>query len=343
MKLRTHNQFGDPEPIVCQTRAGMARIEYFDSCGSNFYTEYRSLRDMRPPVGRVQTGPRRVAALTGVGCRGIGEATAFELAVRGRYHVVCCGREECNMNFLRTIRAAGGQITYLQADAAHADGINQLMDMIARVAGRLDLLINNADPVGDPRADSLFDLSDDGFRQVIDENLIGPFRATREALRRYMVPQKKGVVIYLGASHSRHGQGGLDQFAFGTAKCALGALVASLTAQFGNIVRFNLIRPGIMPQDVWNRHISPDSSGIGGKETGLAPSGHLTTPTDVAHAVGWLASDCARCINGIELVIDGGTSAGGIMCSGPVSTSWPYVVAPGGGRDGSETGPAKAA
>ena len=36
-------------------------------------------------------------------------------------------------------------------------------------------------------------------------------------------------------------------------------------------------------------------------------------PVDVAHAIAWLASDEARMVNGVELAVDGGLSAAGIM------------------------------
>lgn len=43
------------------------------------------------------------------------------------------------------------------------------------------------------------------------------------------------------------------------------------------------------------------------------PAGVLVQPQDVAEVIAWLASDEARMVSGIELAVDGGLSATGVL------------------------------
>ena len=264
------------------------------------------------PIPRVSG---QVAAITGVGAGGIGAATALELAVRHGYFVYSCDVDEERGN--RTCRAVceqGGRMHFTVANAANPQHMTQFFDQIELNAGRLDLLVNNVGTAGDhPAKDNLLETDIDQFHRLLDINLAAPVFATKDALRRFMLKQGNGVVCFLGTHNGQPGRGIRGQFAYGVAKTALTAVVAELTAHFGNLIRFNLVRPGIVVTDSPNwrkrRLLDPQYEG---REAQQYPSKQLVRPTDVARAIAWLASDEARLINGVELCVDGGLASAGI-------------------------------
>ncbi len=149
---------------------------------------------------------------------------------------------------------------------------------------------------------------------MVNDNLIGPFQCTTEVLRRFMLPRKAGVVVFLGTHNGQLGSGVLGQLGYGAAKSALSGLLAVLTAQCGRHVRFHVVRPGIVVTNSpnWQRRRQVDPQ-YEDKEGTYNPAGVLVQPQDVAEAIAWLASDEARMVSGIELAVDGGLSATGVL------------------------------
>ena len=257
----------------------------------------------------------RVAAITGVGAGGIGEAVAEELAIRQGYELFASdinaarGTQTCEL-----IRRKGGKMHFIHADTATSDGIELFFDSIQIHTGRLDLLVNNAGSAGDPAKDNLLDLDIAAFQKLLEINVTGPVMMTKEALRRFMLPQGRGVVIFVGSLNGGYGRGQLGQLGYGTAKTALTSVLAQLTAQFGSQIRFNLVRPGITVtnSENWQKRSLHDPM-YEAREAEQYPSKRLMYPADIARAIAWLASDEARLINGVELAVDGGQSAAGIL------------------------------
>jgi NAD(P)-dependent dehydrogenase (short-subunit alcohol dehydrogenase family) len=93
------------------------------------------------------TTPERVALVTGAS-RGIGAATALELARRG-VHVVITARTQGGLEETDDrIRGAGGSATLLPLDLADADAIDAIGPSLHQRFGRLDVLVANAGSLG---------------------------------------------------------------------------------------------------------------------------------------------------------------------------------------------------
>lgn len=84
-----------------------------------------------------------IALVTGA-TRGIGEATALLMGSRGA-HVLVSGRDaESGHRVVDAVRAAGGRADFLAASLDDAASAARLAAEACTVAGRVDILINNA-------------------------------------------------------------------------------------------------------------------------------------------------------------------------------------------------------
>jgi NAD(P)-dependent dehydrogenase (short-subunit alcohol dehydrogenase family) len=91
--------------------------------------------------------PERVALVTGAS-RGIGAATALELARRG-VHVVITARTQGGLEETDDrIRAAGGTATLLPLDLADVEAIDAIGPSLHQRFGRLDAMVSNAGSLG---------------------------------------------------------------------------------------------------------------------------------------------------------------------------------------------------
>src|SRR6516225_5040523 len=111
----------------------------------------------------------RVALVTG-GTRGIGAAVARRLA-QDSFAVFVSGRTDASAREASARFAKDGlSIKAFAADAKREEDQKRLVDAVAREAGRLDVLVNNA---GIGSFDAVDRLSPDSFREVLETNLFG--------------------------------------------------------------------------------------------------------------------------------------------------------------------------
>lgn len=90
----------------------------------------------------------RITLVTGAS-RGIGYATALELARRG-HHVIAVARTQGGLEDLDdAIRAAGGQCSLVPMDLKDFDAIDRLGSVLHERYGKLDGLFGNAAQLGD--------------------------------------------------------------------------------------------------------------------------------------------------------------------------------------------------
>jgi NAD(P)-dependent dehydrogenase (short-subunit alcohol dehydrogenase family) len=86
----------------------------------------------------------------------------------------------------------------------------------------------------------------------------------------------------------------------------------------GDGIRCNSVHPGIIETAIWAKMPVEARDGRRGNApidprlvaAATVPGGRLGTPEEVAECVLFLASDASRYVNGSELVVDGGMTAG---------------------------------
>src|SRR5437588_1332622 len=183
------------------------------------------------------------AIVTGAS-RGLGRALAVELARAGA-KVVLVARESKDLHdAVAEIRAAGGSAHAVAADLGDKHAIHAIAGAAAALVGPIDLLIHNASALGPTPLRLLLDTECEDFEQVLQTNLVGPFRLTR-IVAGAMALRGSGLVVHVSsdaavAAYPRWG-------AYGVSKAALdhmNRIWAVELAQTG--VRFLSVDPGEM-------------------------------------------------------------------------------------------------
>jgi 3-oxoacyl-[acyl-carrier protein] reductase len=241
----------------------------------------------------------RVALVTGGGV-GIGQATALALAEAGatvgiHYHTSDAGAHAT----LAAVEGAGGQGVLLPGDLTREEQAEAVVDELARAAGRLDILFNNA---GSPiRMTPVADCSLELWRQVIDVNLTSAFLVTRRAIPHLRASGRGAIINNLSLSVQTGGSGGGGVYA--AAKAGLQALTRTLARELAPQVRVNAIMPGVIATRHHETFSTPAKMEDYRKQTPLGRNG---TAEEVAAAVVFLASDAASFMTGAILDVNGG-------------------------------------
>lgn len=236
-------------------------------------------------------------ALVSGGGRGIGKATAIQLARLGA-KVAICGRNAERLDATaKLITALGGEALPCPMSIRDPDAISGMMDTVLQRFGKLDILVNNA---GGQFPQAAIDFSVKGWNAVIDTNLNGTFYMMQQAARRWTERGQPGNIINIVAAFWR----GLPQVAH---TCAARAGVVFLTRTVAvewapHKIRANCIAPGTIRTEAFNYY----------SETGRAsfeqanPMLHAGDPWDIAEAIVYLASDAGKFVTGEVLNVDGG-------------------------------------
>jgi 3-oxoacyl-[acyl-carrier protein] reductase len=239
----------------------------------------------------------RIALITGAS-RGIGRATALELAAAGaaiavNYRSDASGAAEV----VAEIAAAGGRALALQADVAKPDEAAALVGRCEDELGEIDALVCNA---GITRDNLIARISPEDFDAVIATNLGGAFHVCQAAARR-MLRRRRGSIVTMSSIVGIHGNAG--QTNYSASKAGLIGLTKSLAKEIGSRgVRVNCIAPGYIATELTD--VLPDSA----RDSLLAatPLGRLGEPEDIARCVRFLVSDASGFVTGAVLAVDGG-------------------------------------
>lgn len=237
----------------------------------------------------------RIALVTGAS-RGIGRAIALDLAARGAT-VVAAARGTNAQETVDAVRAAGGQAELATLDVTDADGASTLITDLVGRHGRLDILVSNA---GITRDQLMLRMKRADWDEVLATNLTATFVLCQAALRT-MVRQRSGRIIAISSVVGQMGNAGQANYA--ASKAGLIGFCKALAREVASrSVTVNVVAPGLIATDMTK------ALAEGSQEQWAAqiPLGRLGQPEDVAHAVGFLASDEASYITGQVLAVNGG-------------------------------------
>jgi 3-oxoacyl-[acyl-carrier protein] reductase len=145
--------------------------------------------------------------------------------------------------------------------------------------------------------------SDESWDEVLDINLGGAFRLTREVLRE-MVPRRRGSIVNISSLSALIGIAGHASYA--ASKAGLVAITRSLAREMGSRnIRVNAVIPGYVATDMTS-DLSPEV--ISHLRAAECLSGGVDAPA-VAKVVKFLLSDSSSGVTGQALPVDAGTSA----------------------------------
>ena len=182
----------------------------------------------------------RVAIVTGAG-RGLGAATARQLAAAGAATVLVARSAAGIHQVAREIIAEGGRATALPSDIGDADAVGRIADGAVAAFGGIDFLVNIAGTVagiGKPT----WALTEGEWRDLTGTNLSGPFFLCR-AIVPVMLRRGSGRILMLTSSAAHTPFPGAS--AYGGSKAGLNQLVRTLAAELmGSGLTVNAFNPG---------------------------------------------------------------------------------------------------
>lgn len=185
-----------------------------------------------------------IGALVTGASRGLGRGLATQLAEAGA-KVVLVARNEVELaEVVRPLTARGLSAYPLPADISDKQAIYKLAGAAAALAGPIELVVHNASTLGPTPLPLLLDLECEQFEQVLQTNLVGPFRLTR-ALVGNMALRGRGLVVHVSSDAAVAAYPGWG--AYSASKAALDHLGRVWAAELeGTGVRFLSVDPGEM-------------------------------------------------------------------------------------------------
>jgi NAD(P)-dependent dehydrogenase (short-subunit alcohol dehydrogenase family) len=240
----------------------------------------------------------RVALITG-STQGLGEATARVLAERGA-HVIVSSRKQVACDAVASqFRADGLSAEAYACNIGKEAEIDDIYEHIESSHGRLDILVNNA--VLSPWR-SVMETDRALMLKALETNMAGYwFMATNAA--KLMKEQGKGSIINISSIAAIRPTVNLGLYS--TFKSSLDGMTKSFALELGEYgIRINTILPGLFKTKLADA-FTPEQQAEASQKT---PLRRLGDPSEIGHAVLFLASDASAYVTGTNLIVDGGRS-----------------------------------
>jgi NAD(P)-dependent dehydrogenase (short-subunit alcohol dehydrogenase family) len=239
----------------------------------------------------------KIALITG-GNSGIGLATAQQCVHEGAY-VFITGRREPEL--AAAVKAIGSHVTGVHGDVANLGDLDRLFTHIKREQGKLDSVFANA---GVATYAPFGEITEEHYDAIFTINVKGLLFTVQKALP--LLPDGASIILNASIVASK----GLPASSvYSATKAAVRAFARTWTTDLKDRrIRVNAVSPG--PIETPGLHNLLASTGAGEQHLKMfsdsVPLGRLGTPTEIAKAVVFLASDDSSYITGTEVFVDGG-------------------------------------
>ncbi|KAK1311157.1 Momilactone A synthase [Acorus calamus] len=246
----------------------------------------------------------KVAIITG-GASGIGECTARLFSNHGAKVVIADVQDDLGRAVCESIGPDSAH--YVHCNVTKEPDVRDAVDEAVAKHGRLDIMFNNAGVIDKPKP-SITDVERGDFARVLDTNVVGPFLGVKHAARAMIRARRGGCIVSTASTASV--LGGSATCAYTSAKHAVVGLTKDAAAELGRYgIRVNCVSPFGVATPLASAFV-----GIGAEEIEELMSAHANLQgvggplkaADIAEAVLYLASDEARYVSGLNLVVDGG-------------------------------------
>lgn len=244
----------------------------------------------------------KVAIVTGAGS-GIGRATAELFAKEGSKVAVVDLSEPSGEQTVEAIHEAGGEAFFVRADVSSPDDVQRMISQTVNTWGKVDILYNNA---GMPMDGTPIEEVDDAF---FDKMMAVNVRSVHLGIK-YVVPHMKrqggGVIHSTASTAGIRPRPGMSSYA--ASKAAVIGLTKAVAIELApfkiRVVSINPVATDTpMLPDFFGK---ADPTEARARFLGTIPMGRFNTPTDIANAALYLASDEAYMVTGTAFEIDGG-------------------------------------
>ena len=250
----------------------------------------------------------KVAVITG-SARNIGRACAIELAKCGAKVVINARTRDKVDSVVGEIQAMGGEALPSYESVGTPEGPKKIVQTAVQGFGSLDILVNNAAIIYMGR---IHEMPDAEWEEVINVDLISPFRLCKEALP-HMMSEQWGRIINITAHAGI--EGAYLRSSYAAAKGGMNALTKSLAKEYGEHgITANAIAPLVKTEKETGPGIPAGALYGPRAPTGLNPEyfdppqaiPKEGMPEEVATAVAFFASEEAWFITGQVISVGGG-------------------------------------
>jgi NAD(P)-dependent dehydrogenase (short-subunit alcohol dehydrogenase family) len=203
-------------------------------------------------------------------------------------------------------KATGRKALGVSTDVSDPKSVEALFERVDAEFGRVDVLVNGAAANFVRPSETLTSVR---FRKVIDIVLQGTFSCSIAAGRR-MLARGEGAIVNLVAAYAWTGAPGFLPSA--AAKGGVVALTRTLGVEWApRGVRVNAVCPGLIDTPQSRERLWPEEWMREELLNGV-PARKFGSEGDVSDAVLYLVAPATRYVSGEVLVVDGGSSVGGV-------------------------------
>jgi NAD(P)-dependent dehydrogenase (short-subunit alcohol dehydrogenase family) len=197
----------------------------------------------------------------------------------------------------------GFEVRFYDCDVTSDASCRDVVEQVIARFGRIDILVNNA---GVAVRKNTVDLSEEEWDLAVDVTLKGAYLLSHHVLP-HMIAAGNGSIINTGSGWSL--TGGENAVSYCAAKGGVLNLTRAMAIDHGrHRIRVNCVCPG----DIDTPMLRSECEQLGAdpvefmRQAANRPLNRVGTPTDVANAALFLASDMSTWVTGTHLVVDGG-------------------------------------
>ena len=210
------------------------------------------------------------------GDRGIGRAISFALANKGANVAISFHKDEKKaQETVEKLKEIGVKTLKIQTDVRDFLQVKNMIDLVKKNFGSIDVLVNNAGISGPNVAIENIDVEE--WQEVIDVNLTGMFNCCKAAAAK--LRNNKGKIVNISSIAGK--MGGAIGCHYAASKAGVIGLTFALANELAPHVTVNAVAPGPVDTEL----ISEETKK---KLSSLTPFGRIAKPAEIAHTVIYL-------------------------------------------------------
>jgi NAD(P)-dependent dehydrogenase (short-subunit alcohol dehydrogenase family) len=244
----------------------------------------------------------KTAIVTG-GAMGIGAATARKLCELGASVAILDRDDAAAKRTVDALLSEGLKAVSFPCDVSSESSTKEAIEAAVQHLGGLHVLVSNA---GIQRYGDIVHTSPEVWDETFNVHVKGCFHVTRFGIPA-MLESGGGAIVIVGSVQSFTAI--VNSAAYVAAKHALLGITRSIALDYARQnIRANCVCPGTIdtPMVRWSANLSGSPEELLETCRRMHPVGRIGTPTEVANAIAFLASDWASFITGTSLLVDGG-------------------------------------
>jgi NAD(P)-dependent dehydrogenase (short-subunit alcohol dehydrogenase family) len=236
----------------------------------------------------------KVAVITGA-TSGMALAGA-KLFVEEGAHVFISGRRKDQLD--EAVELIGRNVTGVQGDSANLDDLDRLFETVKQEKGTIDVLWTSA---GTGEQGKLGEITEEHFDAAFTLNARGTLFTVQKALPLF---NDGGSIFMTGSNASLRGYP--DWSVYAGSKAVLAAYARVWVSELRDRkIRVNVLTPGSVVTPKMEEVLPPE---LKAQFESVIPRREMGRPDEIASVALFLASDDSSYVNGLELVVDGGTT-----------------------------------